>query len=103
MKTSFLITCFIFGFCIISCVEDDPYGDCGYIPPHFEILGIESFNRRLTDTYTNPWEAIDENESISWDNFFVRFGFEMNYIASNSSFGSSLMALTCVQYGFSCD
>ena len=93
---SVVILC-LFESVIVSCI----YGTCDPVPPHFEIKGITSYNLRYTNSgKSNPWETIEENESIVWTNFFTRFGFEVNYIASKHlNFGGALVALSCEEAG----
>jgi len=95
-KVLFIFTFCLLGSTIVSCI----YGTCDPVPPHFEIKGLESYNMRFNNSGTNPWVTLQEDESVSWNNFFVRFEFEVNYIANKSlSFGGTLMALSCGEPG----
>lgn len=85
---------------IISCF----HGSCDPAPPHFEITGLEGYNMRFTNTGLNPWEPIEKNDTIDWENFFIRFGFHVNYIAeSHFEPNGSLMALSCDPAGYAGD
>lgn len=100
MKSKFLLLLvfFIVGSTVMTC------GTCDPVPLHFEILGIESYNLRFTNAESRPSEFIEENESVIWSKFFVRFEFTANYIAlSRDRFGGALLATSCSEPGESGD
>lgn len=87
---------FILGSTIISCIREK----CPYVEPYFQITSLTSSNLKFTNEGLNPWIALLENDTIQWENYFIRAGFISDYIASSSnndlSFsGSSLFALSC--------
>ncbi len=95
----FLFFCCFFGATLLSCFDE--FGNCNPVPEYFTIEGIESFNKRFTNSGFNPWEPIAENRAIRWDEFFIRFEFEKSYTASfNHGFGSELLALDCPPAGY---
>lgn len=59
---------------------------------------------RSTNSGKNPWEIIEGHETIQWDRFFVRFGFQVDYIAQhqNPSAGG-LLAKDCNERGYAGD
>lgn len=94
---------FTFVFCllgstIISCIN----GSCDPVPSNFKINGIESVNLKYVSggTYSYSWETLNDTQAVSWDKFFVRFGFQVSYISAVAGdFGGTLMATSCEQAG----
>lgn len=66
-------------------------------PTFFEITDISSINLRFSNKRPRPWITLDENAQVKWDEYFIRFYFEVNYVAqlSKRSFGGTLQALDC--------
>jgi hypothetical protein len=59
---------------------------------------------RFTNSGSNPWKALEKNESVIWHEFFIRFGFNTNYIAqSDFESNGSLIALSCDPAGHAGD
>ncbi|MEQ8807709.1 MAG: hypothetical protein RIG68_08830 [Imperialibacter sp.] len=97
-----LIIFFMMGASIVSCLNRN--GSCDPVPPHFRINDIGSTNMMLINSQPNPWRRIAENEKAPWAGFFIRFNFEVEYIAATSSnYGQSAMALSCIEQGYAGD
>lgn len=88
----------MFGTSIISCIQET----CDPVPEYFEITDLVSTNLKYTGSSSDAWDYIEDNqpEPVVWDKYFVRFDFEVDYVAAASSdFGNSLMALSCIEPG----
>lgn len=82
----------------MSCI----YGGCEPVPSNFKINGLESVNLKFVSggTYSYSWESLNDTQAVSWDKFFVRFGFQVSYISAISGdFSGTLMATSCGQAG----
>ena len=75
--------------------------DCPKASPYFEIQGLSTYNLTFTGPGTNPWRLVENNESIKYDSFFMRIGFEKSYYSNlNSRSGQYLYATSCEESGY---
>ncbi|TRX61858.1 hypothetical protein FNH22_03525 [Fulvivirga sp. M361] len=95
-KAFFLCTFCLIGSSIVSCLHET----CDPAPPHFEIKGITSSNRRFTNSVRGPSVTFEDNLPVNWSSFLTRFEFEVNYIAkARTGLNGTLMALSCLGPG----
>ena len=97
-KKIFIALFFIFSSSFLaSCLF---FETCNPAPDYFQINGLDSNLMRFTNEGLNPWELIQTSESIDWDEFFIRFYFDVTYIAQlDISWGNQLMAYSCPEPG----
>lgn len=74
--------------------------NCSDHPEYFDIQGIRISNAKFTGEGTNPWTIIDNNESIEWNRFFMRVGFEKSYYHASDNAGGSNLYADCLSKGF---
>ena len=75
--------------------------DCPKASPYFEIQRLNTSNLTFTGQRYYPWRTVKNNESIKYDSFFMRVGFEKTYYSNvNSSCGQYLYALSCKENGY---
>jgi len=99
MKNKIIIAVLVFflGSTAASCI----WGSCDPVPPFFKIQGMESFNMKYNNSETNTFETIIDNEPVSWENFMIRYEFDVTYLAQNiTNYGSELYALSCNDPGY---
>ena len=100
-KTTFAVILF-FGTLLVSCFKDQ---QCPTIKPYFRIKALVPYNLGFSNNGSNQWAVINEQDSIAWDAYFVRVGFESEYFAgevpsSRFTGGQSLFALDCNVNGY---
>jgi hypothetical protein len=100
-KTTFTLILF-FGTLLVSCFEKQ---ECPSVKPYFKIKAMVPYNLGFLNSGPNQWAVLNEQDSIAWDKYFVRVGFEADYVAGNvpsSRFtgGQSLFALDCNVNGY---
>jgi hypothetical protein len=77
------------------------FEDCPKASPYFDIQGLRTSNLTFTGQGTNPWRLVKNNESIKYDSFFMRVGFEKTYYSNLSSpSGQYLYATSCEENGY---
>ena len=100
MKKIILTFFFVIGLTIVSCIRER----CPPIPSHFKITGLTTWSLKYADD-GSEWVNIMEGDTVKWDFYINRIGFEAEYFASvltksYSPFGNSLYALSCSEHGY---
>ena len=98
-KILFVLIIFFSSSVLASCFF---FEDCK-VPRYFQINGLDSYIMRLTNEDNednNPWEVLPANESIDWDEFFIRFYFDVSYLSkSNVTQGGPFLLADCYEPG----
>lgn len=74
---------------------------CPNVLPYFKINGLEISNLEFTEQGLNPWKNIGESESIAWNKYFLRVGFQKTFHAALQKFnvGANVFATSCDKNG----
>jgi hypothetical protein len=76
-KTTFTLILF-FGTLLVSCFEKQ---ECLSVKPYFKIKAMVPYNLGFLNSGPNQWAVLNEQDSIAWDKYFVRVGFEADYVS----------------------
>ena len=74
--------------------------NCPETPAYFSIKGLDIFNALFTGQGLNPWRGIQNNESIPWDNYFMRIDFEKTYYSENKKSNGAVLYADCPVNGY---
>ena len=65
-----------FGIVINSCKKEI------VTPPYFEIEGINTYCLKFTNEGLNPWLPLKDSDTLSWNNYFARYEFDVSYVST---------------------
>jgi hypothetical protein len=74
--------------------------NCPDTPKYFTIVGLETSNAKFTGEGSNPWQILAANEPVSWENYFMRIGFEKTYFSQNENSAGSALKADCLSGGY---
>lgn len=97
----FSITAAISVLIIIAPTSCFFFEDCPKPAPYFNINGLHISNLAFENQGIYAEYVYDTNESIRWDNYFMRIGFEKTFYSElKTSGGQNLYALSCTEPGY---
>jgi hypothetical protein len=77
------------------------FESCPDVLPYFQIRGLDITNALYTGQGLNPWRIINSNETLKYDQYFMRIGFEKTFLSQDRiSGGQNLYALSCNENGY---
>ncbi|MGK7392275.1 MAG: hypothetical protein ACNS60_18120 [Candidatus Cyclobacteriaceae bacterium M2_1C_046] len=96
LKVVLITILVIFILPIISCINHCD----NTTTPYFKIIDIVTYHTQYTGNDSEPWASVTENESVFWDQYYLRAAFEVDYHAYiKNSAGANLYAESCIGPG----